>query len=133
MQYQEFIALYGNDPDWVKLRDGFHFEADLRRALAGDPSGFREIAIHAPEREVKSKIMRTLWRVGVQVRPHHRCIKRIWKNQSSLMIEAFGEDLDRSLGDAGFGAARLPEEFDIWATSQSGNWRVGAPGPALIR
>lgn len=114
MKSEDFIALHGDDPDWVKLREGHFFADDLRRALAGDPSGFREVALYAPEQKVKSRIIHALWMAGVPVRPHHHPIKRMWQLESPSLVQAFGEDLDRFLRDAGFSAVRLPDEFDVW-------------------
>ncbi len=114
MQYEKFIALYRDDPNWTTLRESRYFENDLRRALAGDPSGFRELAIYAPADEVRPQIIRALWKAGVPVRPHRDSIKCEGKLQASLIVKAFGTDLDAFLHDAGFNPARRPNEFDVW-------------------
>lgn len=114
LTYDEFVVLHGNDPNWIKLQESPCFEGDLRRALAGDAAGLREIVLCARELEIKPQIIRALWMAGVPVRPHRNNIKRIWKVKSSLFVEVFAEDLDDFLRDVGFGLAKLPNEFDVW-------------------
>jgi hypothetical protein len=43
----EFIALYGDDPEWAELTKIPDCETHLRRALAGDRAGFRQLAVYA--------------------------------------------------------------------------------------
>jgi hypothetical protein len=108
---EEFIALRGDDPEWVELRKSPYFQTYLRRALAGDGEGFRELAVYG---ELRPRIIRDLWKAGVSVRPHRDTIKREWQVESDFIVEAFGDDLETFLRDAGFSTARLPEEFDVW-------------------
>jgi hypothetical protein len=112
--YEDFIALHGHEPEWIELRrNNQHFETDLRCALAGHGGSFRELAFYG-RNGVNTRIMLVLWKADVPVRPHRKIIQSQWKQQASLFVAAFGEDLDAFLRDAGFNAARLPEEFDVW-------------------
>jgi len=114
LSYDEVTALHGHDPDWVKLQQSHYFEDDLRRALAGAASSFRELAIYAPKPKVQPQIMRALWIAGAPVRPHRKHIRELWKKEAGRFVRAFGADLDAFFRDAGFGAGRLPNEFDVW-------------------
>jgi hypothetical protein len=109
--FDEFIMLHGNDPEWAQLRKSPYFQTDLRRALNGNREGFRELAFYG---QFRPGIMRDLWKAGAPVRPHRDTVKGEWRVQSALIVEAFGDDLDAFLCDAGFSAVRLPEEFDVW-------------------
>jgi hypothetical protein len=106
-----FSALHGDDPEWTELRQSACFEDDLRRALAGDRGGFRELVVYG---KFRPRIMRDLWKAGVPVRPHRDAIKREWRVKAASIVDAFGDDLDAFLHEVGFSAARLPEEFDVW-------------------
>ena len=111
MTLEQFIALYGDDPEWAELRKSRYFETDLRGALGGKSEGFRELAVYG---EFRPRITRDLWKAGVSVRPYRDTIKSEWQVRSAFIVAAFGEDLDAFLRDAGFGTARLPEAFDVW-------------------
>src|SRR3954447_19294594 len=100
--YQEFISLYGADPDWVELRKSSYFENDLRRALCGDREGLFELAVYSRGHEESPRIMRALWKAGVSVRPARYFIRDQWQVQSTYVVSALGEDLDAFLRDAGF-------------------------------
>ena len=114
LTYDEFVVRHGTDPEWMKMLESHYFESDLRNALAGDPSGFRELTLRAPDHKAQPQIMQALWMAGIPVRPHRNSIKQIWKIESSLFVRAFGADLDAFLRDAGFNAGPLPDEFDVW-------------------
>jgi hypothetical protein len=114
LAYEEFISLHGADPDWVELRKSYYFEDDLRRALSGNREGFFELAVYRRGHEESPRIMRALWKAGVSVRPARYFIRQQWRVQSTYIISALGEDLDAFLRHAGFGTARLPDEFDVW-------------------
>jgi hypothetical protein len=115
-----FTALHGDDPEWAELGKSPYFETDLRRALSGNREGFLELAVYGGFRP---RIVRDLWKAGVPVRPHRDKVKTEWLVQSVSFVEAFGEDLDAFLRDAGFSTARLPEKFDVWR---------GGDGPADV-
>jgi hypothetical protein len=117
---EAFTALHSDDPEWAELRKSPHFETDLRRALNGDKGGLRELAVYG---KFRPRIMRDLWKAGVAVRPHRDIIEREWRVRSGFIVDAFGDDFDALLRDAGFSTARLPEEFDVWR---------GGDGPADV-
>jgi len=94
LTYDEFVVRHGTDPEWMKMLESHYFESDLRNALAGDPSGFRELTLRAPDHKAQPQIMQALWMAGIPVRPHRNSIKQIWKIESSLFVRAFGADLD---------------------------------------
>jgi hypothetical protein len=115
MQYAEFIDLYGDRSHWLRAReDNHYFESDLRDALAGDPSGFRETAFYGRASNDIPLLVRDLWQGGVPIRWYRRNIQREWTVTSRIFVDAFGNDLDAFLRDAGFSTGRLPEEFDVW-------------------
>src|ERR1700751_1677266 len=72
----------------AELRKIPDFETYLRRALAGDRAGFRELVVYAQGR-LNPRIMRALWKAGAPVRPHRATIKHEWKLQASLIVAAF--------------------------------------------
>jgi hypothetical protein len=116
VKYEEFIELHGDRPHWKRVRaaDNYHFEADLRGALAGDPSGFREIALYGRPANDIPLLVGDLWRASVPVRRYRHTIKSEWMVTSHTFVGAFGDDLDAFLREAGFGTGRLPAEFDVW-------------------
>lgn len=118
MTYDDFFQVYGDHGHWKRRQaeKREYFESDLRRALAGCPEGFHEIAIYGAAFSDKVLIIRDLWRVGVPI-PCHEFIQQEWCLESRRFVDAFGCDLDGFFSDVGFGLGRLPPEFDVWRGS----------------
>jgi hypothetical protein len=115
LDYEEFIARHGHQPHWIRASENnYYFNGDLRDALVGDTNGFSEVAICGRPAADIPLLVRDLWRVGLTVRPYRSEIKHDWMIESRRFIDAFGDDLDDFLRDAGFNAGRLPEEVDVW-------------------
>jgi hypothetical protein len=111
---EEFVARYGEDPDWAELLSEPHYRTYLRRALKGDRESFRELAVYGRGHQASPRMMRALWEAGAPVSPHRAEIKQQWQVEARWIAKAFGDELDSFFRDAEFSTARLPDEFDVW-------------------